>query len=124
MKLAYFCDPLGDEKEEIDLIRSDIEDSGIVNSEIKWIEKAIDLKNCDFDVLFFDYGGMSFGNSMLEWFCNFLIELANEHPNKFFVMTSRFTAVAMRDALELFGDNKPANVLLSIDNLIPYLKNG
>lgn len=123
MRFAYFCDPLGDERQEVELLEFDLQDNNIVDPQVKWIEKAVDLKKCDFDVLFFDYGGMSLGNSMLQWFCNFFIDLANEHPNIFFVMTSRFTAAAMKDALELFGDNKPVNVLLSIDNLIPYLKN-
>ena len=75
----------------------------------------------DFDVLFFDWGGMSLGNSMMDHFCRYILEHAEDHPNRFYVMVSSFTKEAMADAVETLGKDKPFNVMLSVDELGAWL---
>ena len=78
-----------------------------------------------FDVLFFDWGGMSLGNSMLESFCDNIIEDAQNHTSRYYVMVSMMTSDAMRDALEHLKQTKqklPFNVFLSIGEFASFIK--
>jgi hypothetical protein len=68
----------------------------------------------DFDILLFDWGGMSMGNSVLQDFCREIIKHAEDHPSRVYVMASSFTGRAMMDAMAEMGD-RPANVYLSIN---------
>lgn len=69
-----------------------------------------------YSILFFDYGGMSAGNSMLDCLSKLLIKTAIEHPNRLYCMESVMTMWAVRDAMKEF-DNPPANVYLDIEDL-------
>jgi len=75
----------------------------------------------DFDVLFFDWGGMSMGNTMMEHFCGNIIEHAENHPSKYYIMVSTFTEDAMREAIAHYGDDRPFNVFLNIDEFAEHL---
>lgn len=75
----------------------------------------------DFEVLLFDYGGMSLGNSMLEHFCEYIIKHAEEHPNRHYIMVSQMTELAMQDALREFK-SPPHNVFLGPQEYRDYLK--
>lgn len=70
-----------------------------------------------YDVLFFDWGGASLGNSLLENFCRYIIKEAEDNPSKKFVMVSNFTEYAMNDALSEFNQNLD-NVYLNINNFV------
>ena len=70
----------------------------------------------DYEVLFFDWGGMSLGNSMMESFCFEILKLAEDRPNTFFVMVSRMTTEAMKEAQQDLGKDSPFNVFLTIDD--------
>lgn len=74
-----------------------------------------------FDILFFDWGGMSLGNSLIGHFCRYIIKHANDHSSRFYIMVSNFTKEAMKDALESFSKDKPLNVFLTIKELKGYL---
>jgi len=63
--------------------------------------------------LFFDWGGISVGNSMLEHFCRYIINHAEDHPGNVYVMTSQMTEAAMIDALSVIPD-RPENIYLDI----------
>jgi hypothetical protein len=76
----------------------------------------------EFDVLFFDWGGMSLGNSLLESFCREIYNQAENQQNRFFVMVSSFTEEAMKDAVEEFGKERPFNLFLSVDDFGSWLK--
>jgi hypothetical protein len=52
-----------------------------------------------FEILMYDWGGMSFGNSMLDHFTRRIYELAEENPSKDFILLSRFTERAYEDML-------------------------
>jgi len=120
MKFVYFCDPMGDVLKEVQEIRDEINIlSGHLIDIIHSNTDPLSLGN--FDVLFFDWGGMSIGNSFIEKYSRYILRHAKEHPSKFYVMTSRFTQNAMKDAIASFGSEKPANILLEIKDLIPYL---
>jgi len=112
MKAIYFGDPGGDIKEERDHIINRIESLTGVRIEIE----ATDIPpfGRQFDILFFDWGGLSLGNSMLEYFCREVIECAEDNPGRIFIMKSLFTKNAMDDALIEFGDNRPGNIYLTI----------
>ena len=121
MKYIYFGDLNGDLEEERDMIKGQLKDAGI-NVEID----ITDVPPFDdaFDVLFFDWGGMSIGNSMMEHFCREFLGMADECPNRIFVMVSMFTAMAMEDALEYVNrfDDPPANLFLNLEKAIPLIK--
>lgn len=53
-----------------------------------------------FQIFMFDWGGMSMGNSMLEYFIRLLCKMAEDNPSKDFILLSRFTNDAYRDYLE------------------------
>ncbi len=67
-----------------------------------------------FDILFFDWGGMSLGNDLMEHFCSRIIENAENNPGRIYIMTSTFTAYAMRDAIQELKD-RPDNIYLEIE---------
>ena len=110
MKAIYFGDLMGNLEEERDHILSVLKQNEI-NIEIK----ITDIPPWDevFNILFFDWGGMSMGNSMLEHFCGNILDDAEYYPQRIYVMTSSFTEAAMKDALE--GRSEiPPNVFLSL----------
>lgn len=76
----------------------------------------------DFEVLFFDWGGMSLGNSLMEHFCSYIHKHAEEHPNRFYIMVSSFTSEAMKEAIEEFGKEKPFNLFLCIKDFAFWVK--
>ena len=76
----------------------------------------------EFSVLFFDWGGMSLGNSLMEHFCRYILKHAEDHPNRFYVMVSSFTSEAMQDAINEIGNNKLFNVFLSMDDFGSWCK--
>lgn len=101
---------------------------------IKWLldEEGIVIKNLKmdyhppkhgefYDVLFFDYGGISMGASgLVEWAINELSDLAENNPSKYYVLTSRFTV----DAAEEFDLNYEVkeNIFSSVNDFIEEIK--
>ena len=75
-----------------------------------------------FDYLFFDYGGMSIGNSMLEHFSRYFMQDAVDNPSKLFCVISQFTKDAVVDAERQLGKEKPQNVFYDIDEFIAHAK--
>lgn len=73
-----------------------------------------------FDVLFFDYGGVGLGNSLLYDNLKYIIEHANDHPSRYYVMVSEMTTEAIKEIKEELGDNKPCNIFDCIDDFIKY----
>lgn len=110
MKAIYFGDPVGDIEEERAAIQEYLESNDIIIDIV-----ATDIPPWDekFDVLFFDWGGMSLGNSMLEHFCRWIIEHAENHPGNIYIMTSVFTKRAMKDALQILPE-QPNNIYLDL----------
>ena len=98
---------MGDWEKEV----QDIQDQTGLN--VTYMENP-NFENYYFDVMFFDYGGMSMGNSMLESFCRRILKHAEDHPQKFYVMTSTFTAYAMNDLILELGSDTPTNIIPSI----------
>lgn len=114
-KCIYICDPSDEEEEEAKVIEKQ---TGLT---VEYKEDP-NFEDYYFDVLFFDWGGMSMGNSLMERFCSRIIDHAEEHPSRFYVMASCFTSQAMDDAIYELGDKKPANILLNIEELVSFLK--
>lgn len=75
-----------------------------------------------FDILFFDWGGMSLGNSMLNHFCRHIIKQAFDNPSRYYVMVSLFTKNAMEDAISEGLNKDIPNVFLTIDDFAKEFK--
>lgn len=119
LKALYLCDPMGDQEDEMKTIQKNLEEDFGYSLEIAPVEFLEDAFEINFDVLFFDWGGMSIGNSMLEHFVEYLIDDAKEHPMRDYVMTSSFTKVAMEDALEALKreyEESPKNIFLTLED--------
>lgn len=122
MRAIYFCDEneyIEDEKRNIQNILK----KNSINIDIE--VTVIPPFKEKFDILFFDWGGMSIGNSNLQYFCRYIINLAIDNPSRIFIMTSKMTSYAMEDALKYFKDEKeiPHNIYLSIEKAIQPIKN-
>lgn len=112
MKAIYWGDPGGDIIEECNNITKILKKKNInmnvIPTELPpWDEK--------FDILFFDWGGISIGNSMLEHFCDWIIKHAEDHPGNSYIMTSIMTSAAMNDAIKELP-NIPNNIYLDLEN--------
>lgn len=110
----YICDYMGEPKKEVESLRNE---TGL---EIQH-EKNINFEEMAFDILFFDWGGAMIGNSMMRHLCRRILNHAKDNPSRFYVMTSNFTKKAMADAISEFGEDRPANLFLSIEDFKPYL---
>lgn len=75
-----------------------------------------------FDYMFFDWGGMSIGNSMMEDYCRLIATDAKEYPSRIWVVVSSFTSYAMEEAINEFG-NDNHNIFTSIDEFAEYFNN-
>lgn len=123
-KAVYWHDFVEPEEKEQDLkiqVLNPCDEAKIHLKDIKCFDTPDCLYDESYDILFFDWGGMSLGNSMLEHFCRYIYKHAEDNPNKLFVMVSLFTKQAMTEAIEEFGDNKPWNLFLSIEDLSFWL---
>ena len=119
-KVIYFADMMSDLQEDVKV--QVIGPLKILDIEFHKIE-LIDMPPFDkkYDILFFDWGGMSMGNSLLESFCNQIVEEAEKYPNRQYIMVSNMTADAMIDALnELGEDAKRHNIFLSVKKFVEY----
>lgn len=77
--------------------------------------------NKNYDILFYDWGGMSLGNSLMESTCRQIVRDAENNPNKYYVICSTFTSYAMEDAIENLGYSLP-NIFTNINSFINYLE--
>lgn len=75
-----------------------------------------------FDTLLFDYGGMMLGNSMITHLMRTIVKLAEDFPNREFVMVSSMTQWAAKDYLKDYGKTDLKNVFLSVEKYCDYLK--
>jgi len=116
-KVIYFADPMGDLQDEVDDILLSVENKTGLEIEFALITDEPPFKK-SFDILFFDWGGMSVGNDTLGMFCREIIKIAEDKPGKIFIMTSSFTKRAMEDALDFLGNDRerPSNIYLGIES--------
>lgn len=75
----------------------------------------------NYDILFYDWGGMSLGNSLMESTCRQIVRDSVENPNKYYVICSTFTSYAMEDAMENLNCSS-SNIFTSINSFINYLE--
>lgn len=125
-KVIYFADPGWEahsesiEDEFYLMAGRKLKDAGLDFTRIKYTENP--PFDEIYDILFFDWGGMSMGNSMLERFCRYIIEDSEKYPNRMFVMVSTFTAAAMQDAMRNGGFDSQENIFLVVSDFIEYFK--
>jgi hypothetical protein len=86
--------------------------------EIEHSSNYAELDTRDYDILFFDWGGMSFIDYSLKYLTFKIITLAENNPNKKYVLISVFTTCAFRDAKREFGNNLPFNIYLDMDYFV------
>lgn len=119
-RVFYWADMMGDVQEEADILVAMFLENNDINFhpiEIKEYPSCLEER---FDVLFFDWGGMSIGNSLMETFCKNILDSAENHPSRIYIMNSVFTKLAMEDA-QYEMETDLANVFLSADDAIPLL---
>jgi hypothetical protein len=125
-KVVYFADPLLSiasetiEDEFNTYIKSHFEAKGIEFTNVTCIDTP-PFGKLHYDILIFDWGGMSMGNSLLEHFCRQILKEAEDRPNTYYVMASTMTKYAMEDALDELDTNLH-NVFLDIDKFISFYK--
>jgi len=127
IKYIYFYDCMGDGLEESKDIKRKLSNLDISIKSIELQDIPNWLNNDEyFDVLFFDWGGMAYGNSLLENFCTEIIKHAVEHSSRLYIMTSSFTSLAMSEILDYLDNekdfNRPTNICLSIKKSVSLLK--
>ncbi|MCE5212129.1 MAG: hypothetical protein LLG40_11290 [Deltaproteobacteria bacterium] len=126
-KVIYFCDPMFTSMVDSPEEEYEVNINPALNRhhiEFENVTCTIDSNCLDeiCDVFFFDWGGMSVGNSCLEHLCREIRKLADDRPNTYYVVVSEFTQFAMIDALLEFGKEKPFNIFLDIDSFVEYFK--
>lgn len=130
-KIIYFSDPMlsilvDTQEQEFKIsVESPLEDKGILVNGLMLKFRDYYPQGESFDYMFFDWGGMSLGNSMMESLCRHIVREAELYPNRCFVVVSTFTEYAMKDALMELGAKQPniftnlndfANYFLSLEN--------
>jgi hypothetical protein len=124
-KIIYFSDPMFSmlvdtpEQEFKECVESPLENRGILVDGLRLSLTDMYPRNERYDYLFFDYGGMSIGNSLMESLCREIVRDADRYPNKTYIVVSTFTGYAMKDAKDEFGTNLP-NIFLSIDEFATF----
>ena len=119
MKAVYFCDEPFDStpEEELEQLKGELEYEGIeamTDLTVTTIPPFARFANpVNYDILFFDWGGMSLGNSILDHFCREILHEAEDYPNRIYVLVSRMTMEAMLDAMESMSPKLP-NLFLTI----------
>lgn len=112
IRIIYFCDIDDDNEQETQSIQRYL--ASVIGWDVPVEMTTLPPFKEKFDVLFFDWGGMSLGNSMLDHFCKNIIECAENNPGRIFIMTSEMTKYAMMEALHELKD-RPNNIYLSIE---------
>lgn len=92
--------------------------NGVKFSEVKFTESPPFDEN--FDILLFDWGGMSLGNDMIGSLTRKIARDAVDFPSKLYVMVSSMSKWAMEDAKKE-GIEYP-NIFLSIPEFCDYWK--
>lgn len=118
MIMILVSDCMNEWKEDLELLEYQLEEIGVkLNTKAVKHEEYVHVAlEKNFDILFFDYGGMAMpGNSMVEMLCKDLIEHAKEHPDRYYIMASRITGWAMKEVLLNNSlDDMPKNIIFDI----------
>ena len=126
-KVVYFADcmfsgAIDNIEDEWKLeVAKTLEKNGLIFENVKCTEKPPFGES--YNILFFDWGGMSLGNDLLGSFCRAITREAVDRPNTYYVMTSSFTERAMEDVLETLHDvDKSFNIFLNIAKFAEFYK--
>ena len=126
--VLYFHDFMTTEEETAEEIRAfqrKFYNNGIEILEIQEIDEPPFRYHRSYDILLFDWGGASLGNSCMRHYCEYILEEALEKPSRIYIMVSSFTREAMREASESFkqaNGEVPANVFMTIEEACKLLK--
>jgi len=121
-KVIYWCDPMGDIKEEWKGYERKLKNEHNLILENK--VKVMDIppsRERPFDVLFFDYGGLLPGaGGLIRSNCTYIIEMAEDNSSRLFVMVSGCTKEAMKDAMEDLGKGNLSNIFMNIQGFADF----
>lgn len=119
-KVVYFADPMltmrfdTQEEECKEAIEFPLQTLGIRFHKIECTTNP-PFGKMNYDILFFDYGGMSIGNSSMRSFCRQILMEAKDYPSRYYVMVSSFTERAMKEVQEDYGTQEEPNIFLSLE---------
>ena len=113
-KTIVFCDE--GEEDWNNYFKNEFDYAGIIFNNLTIFDSPEAFKE-SFSIFMFDWGGMSLGNSCLRSFTRQLYKLAEENPNKDFVLLSYFTQDAYNDM------NKDISTAQSSSQLVAILYN-
>jgi hypothetical protein len=119
IRVIFFCDPINDDFDNLDSIKNEFEKMAITFNSFSFKQVELPPNVQDYDILLFDGGGSSMGNSFMWDYCNDIIDMARDNPSKIFIMQSAFTSQAMQDCLDSLNreiDPKPINIFLTIQD--------
>lgn len=133
MKTLYFTDWNEDdetiEKEMMD-INLALNSFGVKDCDVKESTQIPPFKGHSeekyYDIMFFDFGGvMTMCYSTVSNFIECILKESKECPDRYYVVTSTFSMLLeeFRDLVkEEFGDTRPFNVFLSIEEFCEFYK--
>lgn len=123
LKCYYLADPIGTSdltpEEEMRVHQDRLKRRGAdLNIEIfpqkMYGEEFEDIK---FDILFFDWGGMALGNSLMQHFLRRILKAAELKQSSLFILVSSFTHMYMEEELNAQGIKElPYNIISFEDN--------
>lgn len=126
-RIIYFADPLFSamtdtiDKEFKEVVETPLESHNLLVNGLNTKLMLSYPSSEKYDFLFFDYGGMSIGNSLMESFIRDILRDSERYPNRYFIMVSKITSYAMRDAMETLGEYRH-NIFLDLNSFIGYYK--
>lgn len=120
----YLADPMGaiglSPEEEMIVHQNRLK---VFGTEINIKEYPIDqlgkeFEEVKFDILFFDWGGMALGNSIMEHYIRRILKAAEVKQSTLFILVSSFTHAYMEQELNSQGiEELPFNIMYFNDDL-------
>ena len=128
LKCVYFADPMGDPERECNEIVEFYKKNGFSLEIINLVgETFTHWQNTNFDILFFNYGGLLPGSGgMVDFEHDSLLKFADDTPSKLIVFVSEISVQILKCRLYFRKERSlledlPANILLEKSELIKYL---
>ena len=124
MKILYFCDPIGTftgdtADQEVKYCKKWLKDFIFENKKFQFKSTfdSMAIRNEQYDILIFDFGGLGIGCSgLVDSLSREILKLIEDRPNTLFVAWTSFTNEYLKDACEKELGEYPNLVCRDTDN--------